>query len=223
MVLTTTPNPSGPVPPASFDITFPDPSNYWVACGWNNLTWKSLTPQSPPSASNVVTIMLTNSNKTLLNDDFEIGNALQGSLNAAMVYVPCIAPASGYSLLFVNSTDYDHKENKVLYKSPQFVIKPKGSAPDPASGQTAIPSQIQPYLQTPGIVLPQNKTDGVTNTTASGNNTSSDALPKLDASGSGFGSFTPTQHTNGAAQAGVWGDFLFILVIAAFTALIVTS
>lgn len=109
MVLTTTPNPSGPVPPASFDITFPDPSNYWVACGWNNLTWKSLTPQSPPSASNVVTIMLTNSNKTLLNDDFEIGNALQGSLNAAMVYVPCIAPASGYSLLFVNSTDYDHK------------------------------------------------------------------------------------------------------------------
>jgi len=96
---------------ASYDVTFPGPTDYWVACGWNNLTWKSDSPSSSAlsSSSPVVTIMLTNSNKTLLNDDFEIGNALQGSLNAAMVYVPCIAPASGYSLLFVNSTDYDHK------------------------------------------------------------------------------------------------------------------
>ncbi|KAJ1020642.1 hypothetical protein NDA16_004035 [Ustilago loliicola] len=223
-----------PVAPAAYDVTFPGPTDYWVACGWNNLTWKSLSPSPTtpsPSSSSVITIMLTNSNKTLLNDGFEIGNALQGSLNTAMVYVPCIAPASGYSLLFVNSTDYDHKENKVLYKSAQFIIKPKGSAPDPASGQTSIPSEIQPYLQTPGIVLPQSdkKPGEPTNTTASGINTSNDALPKLDASGATFGSFKPVQHSNGASRVGagwkgeMWGDLMFLLVLAGFTVLVVTS
>ena len=88
----------------AFDITFPGPANYWVACGWNNMTWKSYTTDPK-----VVTIMLTNSDKHLLNDDFEIGNALQGSSNAAMVYIPCLPAASGYSLMFVNASSYDHK------------------------------------------------------------------------------------------------------------------
>lgn len=122
-------------------------------------------------------------------------------------------------------------ENKVLYNSPQFAIKPKGSSPDPASGQTSIPSQIQPYLQTPGIVLPESdkKPGDVTNTTVNGNNTSNDALPKLDASGAGFGSFTPGKHTNSATRMGagwkgeVWGDLMFLLVVAGFTVLVVTS
>lgn len=68
------------------------------------MTWKSDTTDPK-----IVTIMLTNSNKTLLNDDFEIGNALQGSDNAAMVYIPCLAAASGYFLLFVDANKYDHK------------------------------------------------------------------------------------------------------------------
>lgn len=89
---------------SAFEITFPGPATYWVACGWNNMTWKSDTTDPK-----IVTIMLTNSNKTLLNDDFEIGNALQGSDNAAMVYIPCLAAASGYFLLFVDANKYDHK------------------------------------------------------------------------------------------------------------------
>ncbi len=67
------------------------------------MTWKS-TPSDPSQ----VTIMLTNVNKTLLNDDFEIGNALQGADNAAMVYVPCLPAAEGYSLMFVDASGYDH-------------------------------------------------------------------------------------------------------------------
>lgn len=91
-------------PTLAFDITFPGPANYWVACGWNNMTWKSYTTDP-----RIVTIMLTNSDKHLLNDDFEIGNALQGSSNAAMVYIPCLPAARGYSLMFVNASSYDHK------------------------------------------------------------------------------------------------------------------
>ncbi|CDU25807.1 uncharacterized protein SPSC_05978 [Sporisorium scitamineum] len=202
----------------AFEITFPGPTDYWVACGWNNMTWKSDTADP-----RTIAIMLTNSNKTLLNDDFEIGNALQGSENAALVYIPCLSAASGYSVLFVNASQYDHKQNKVLYTSPQFTIKPKGTAPDPASGQSSIPSQIQPYLQTPGIVLPQDKTDEVTNTTAKhdGNN---DALPRLDGSSSSFGTFQPAQHSNAGLSASMLlNDLIFIAVIAAFTVLVVTS
>lgn len=88
----------------AFDITFPGPANHWVACGWNNMTWKSYDADP-----RIVTIMLTNSNKTLLNDDFEIGNALQGASNAAMVYIPCLPPTTGYSLMFVDASHYDHK------------------------------------------------------------------------------------------------------------------
>lgn len=89
---------------SAFQVTFPTSSSYWVSCGWNNMTW-----QSDATDPRIVTIMLTNSNKTLLNDDFEIGNALQGGENAAMVYIPCLAAASGYSLMFVNASQYDHK------------------------------------------------------------------------------------------------------------------
>ncbi|SJX62337.1 uncharacterized protein SRS1_13183 [Sporisorium reilianum f. sp. reilianum] len=202
----------------AFEITFPGPTDYWVACGWNNMTWKSDTADP-----RIVTIMLTNANKTLLNDDFEIGNALQGSENAAMVYIPCLAAASGYALMFVNASQYDHKQNTVVYTSSQFSIRPKGTAPDAASGQTSIPSQIQPYLQTPGIVLPQDKADEVTNTTAThdGNN---DALPRLDGSSSSFGTFQPAQHSNGATTASMLlNDLLFVTVVAAFTVLVVTS
>lgn len=88
----------------AFEMTFPGPTNYWVACGWNNMTWKGAS-----SDPQLVTIMLTNSNKSLLNDDFEIGNALEGDKNAAMVYVPCLSPSSGYSLFFVDPSKYDHK------------------------------------------------------------------------------------------------------------------
>lgn len=87
----------------AFELTFPTSTNHWVACGWNNMTWKS-TPHDP----SIVTIMLTDLNKTLLNDDFEIGNALQGADSAAMVYVPCLPAAEGYSLMFVDASGYDH-------------------------------------------------------------------------------------------------------------------
>ncbi|ETS59836.1 hypothetical protein PaG_06139 [Moesziomyces aphidis] len=159
---------------------------------WNQMAWKSYETDA-----RTVTIMLTNTNKTLLNDDYEIGNALQGAQNSAMVYVPCVAPASGYALLFVNPDKYDH-QHKVLYTSAQFVVRPKGSAPDPASGQQSIPSHIQPYLETPGIVLPANKAGEVTNTTSTGNSAESE-LPKLGGESSAFKSFLPEAHDNAAA------------------------
>lgn len=203
-------------PALAFEITFPGPTNYWVACGWNQMAWKSYETDA-----RTVTIMLTNTNKTLLNDDYEIGNALQGAQNSAMVYVPCVAPASGYALLFVNPDKYDHQRkyqsrarlqmrnsatdawqvniaDKVLYTSAQFVVRPKGSAPDPASGQQSIPSHIQPYLETPGIVLPANKAGEVTNTTSTGNSAESE-LPKLGGESSAFKSFLPEAHDNAAA------------------------
>ncbi|TKY86521.1 hypothetical protein EX895_004670 [Sporisorium graminicola] len=204
----------------AFEITFPGPTDYWVACGWNNMTWKS--DATDPRA---VTIMLTNANKTLLNDDFAIGNAVQGTENAAMVYIPCLSAASGFAVMFVNASQYDHKQNKILYTSSQFTIKPKGTPPDSASGQTNIPSQIQPYLQTPGIVLPQDKDDELTNTTAKSDR-SNDALPRLDCSSSSFGTFQPDQRPNAAAGAlavTLLNDLGFISVVAAFTVLVVTS
>lgn len=232
---------------SAFDITFPGPSNYWVACGWNNMTWKSASTDT-----RIVTIMLTNTNKTLLNDDFEIGNALQGDSNAAMVYLPCLPPSSGYSLMFVNASSYDHTrkstpftvsnlrkigfrrcidsgcfcenvaEDKVLYSSHEFSIKAKGSAPDKVSGQESIPSQIQPYLQTPGIVLPPTKSDDVTNTTSTGNG-EEEALPRLDGSSASFGTFQPKTHSNAAASMDGLNDLLFVVVIAAFTTLVVMT
>ncbi|GAC94950.1 hypothetical protein PHSY_002523 [Pseudozyma hubeiensis SY62] len=231
---------------SAFHFTFPTSSNYWVSCGWNNMTW-----QSDASDPRVVTIMLTNTNKTLLNDDFEIGNALQGGENAAMVYIPCLAASSGYSLMFVNASQYDHKskfgelleaegqelmliskwlllgretEDKVLYTSSSFNIKPKGAKPDPASGQSDIPGEVQPYLNTPGIVLPPPaKPDEVTNTTANANNKDA-PLPRLDGSSASFGTFNPVQQHNGcAAGLGMWGDFVFVVVVAAFTVLVVTA
>lgn len=114
-------------------------------------------------------------------------------------------------------------ENKVLYTSSQFVIKAKGTAPDSASGQSSIPSEIQPYLQTPGIVLPPGKPDDVINTTATANGTTG-ALPRLDGSSASFGSFKPVPHnSNGATAQHVLGDLLFVAVVAAFTTLVVTS
>ncbi|CDW94911.1 hypothetical protein [Sporisorium scitamineum] len=74
------------------------------------MTWKSDTADP-----RTIAIMLTNSNKTLLNDDFEIGNALQGSENAALVYIPCLSAASGYSVLFVNASQYDHKLTEYVW------------------------------------------------------------------------------------------------------------
>lgn len=121
-------------------------------------------------------------------------------------------------------------ENKVLYTSSQFNIKSKGSAPDPASGQSSIPSEIQPYLNTPGIVLPPPaKPDDVTNTTVSPDSRNQ-PLPRLDASAASFGTFQPVQHEKNAATAaaaaavkGMCGDLMFLVVVAAFTALVVTS
>lgn len=110
----------------------------------------------------------------------------------------------------------------MLYTSPQFAIKPKGSAPAAASGQTNIPSEIQPYLQTPGIVLPPTKTNEVANTTATGNGTNT-ALPRLDGSSASFGTFQPVAHNSAIADAQhVLADLAFLAAIAAFTVLVVT-
>lgn len=118
----------------------------------------------------------------------------------------------------------NNTESKVLYTSPQFSIKPKGTNPDPASGQTSIPSLYQPSLQTPGIVIPPpdrlNQLSEPVNTTASSTNTNNDALPKLDASAANFGSF---HRANSAMGREVLNDVLFLTVIAAFTALVVTT
>ncbi|SNX84606.1 uncharacterized protein MEPE_03315 [Melanopsichium pennsylvanicum] len=204
---------------SAFDITFPSATNgdYWVACGWNNMTWKSYTTDP-----RTITIMLTNSNKTLLKYDFGIGNALQGQENAAMVYVPCLPAASGYSLLFVNASNNDHTKKQVLYTSPQFIIKPKNSPPAPASGQSSIASNFQPFFQTPGIVLtPSDKLSSVTNTTLDGDS-SNNALPHLDGSAD-LASFHPVSNDHNAAMMGLVGDLIFVAVIAAFTILIVIT
>jgi hypothetical protein len=230
------------IPSFGFELTFPTDSHYWVACGWNNITWRSTSPPDPSQ----ITLMLTNPNRTLINTDLAIGNAVQGSLNAAMVYIPCITAADGYQVLFVPA-GWDNKrkfqpsllgirninadilsvnttESKVLYTSPQFSIKPKGTAPDPASGQTSIPSLFQPALQTPGIVIPPpdrlNQLSQPVNTSTTSNNANNDALPKLDASAANFGSF---HGNNGARAREVLNDVLFLTVIAAFTALVVTT
>lgn len=113
-------------------------------------------------------------------------------------------------------------EKQVLYTSPRFNIMPKGSSPDPASGQSSIPSEIQPYLQTPGIVLPKDKQDATVNTTLTGNSTEQ-ALPKFDGSSASFGTFKPATHSNNAIGRDVIGDLAFLTVIAVFTALVVTS
>ncbi len=113
----------------------------------------------------------------------------------------------------------------MLYSSPEFVIERKGSAPDPASGQESIPDKFQPFFQTPGIVLPQKGNDDVTNTTAS-SNTTEGALPKLDGSADSFKDFHPVQHgadANASRRMTVWSDLMFVVVLAAFTALVVTS
>lgn len=60
------------------------------------------------------------------------------------------------------------------------------------------------------------------NTTATGNG-KEEALPKLDGSSASFGTFQPVRHTNSAVEHLVLGDLAFIVVIAVFTALVVTS
>lgn len=105
--------------------------------------------------------MLVNSDKQLLNGAYDLGSALASNsstttgLNVYMVYVPCLSASDKYAVQFLNASGKTSAPTNVFYTSPFFTIKAAGTAPHPASGQTAIPSQAEtPLDQLPSIIVP---------------------------------------------------------------------
>ena len=115
----------------AFEITFPnDNGGYWVTNYTNTLNWKA-NSTDPTYFS----VQLLNSNNSQLNGNFQIGNALLTENGTAQIFIDRI-PSGTYSLLFVNSSNYQLDKPQVYATSNSFEIKPNGTQPAQVTANT---------------------------------------------------------------------------------------
>ncbi|PWY99887.1 hypothetical protein BCV70DRAFT_114376 [Testicularia cyperi] len=248
---------------AGYELLFPSASaaDYWVACGWNAVAWSA---SSSNDSASLVTLMLANADKSVLNAEFEIANAVPAhnatalsstptpasadtdtdkdtdttasnntttktpDVVSTLVYVPCVKPTTGYTLLFVNATHYDHSESSdVFYTSPSFEIKPRGTTPATSSGQTAVPLEFNPEAESPGIVIPAAAAAAASAANSSSAGDGDDILkqppprrprPPFNASDPIYDHTHPNSALPSMGRAAVDGSFAAALAITVFAA-----
>jgi len=80
-------------------------------------------------------VQLLNANSSQLNGNFQIGNALLTANGTAQIFIDRI-PSGTYSLLFVNSSNYELDRPQVYYTSSSFEVKPNGTQPAEVTANT---------------------------------------------------------------------------------------
>lgn len=97
----------------------------------------SLSPLQTANSSDpsYFSVQLLNANNSKLNGNFQIGNALLTANGTAQVFIDRI-PSGTYSLLFVNSSNYELDHPQVYYTSSSFEVKPNGTEPAPVTANT---------------------------------------------------------------------------------------
>ncbi|EST07533.1 Ser-Thr-rich glycosyl-phosphatidyl-inositol-anchored membrane family [Kalmanozyma brasiliensis GHG001] len=128
----------------AFEMSFPNSNGgYWVTNYTNTLNWKANS-----SDASFFSVQLLNSNNSQLNGNFQVGNALTTENGTAQIFIDQI-PSGTYTLLFVNSSNYELDRPQVYYTSSSFEIKPNGTQPaevtantnaDPSSSSTTTPN-----------------------------------------------------------------------------------
>ncbi|KAN0063412.1 hypothetical protein ACQY0O_004578 [Thecaphora frezii] len=114
-----------------FEVSFPNSNGgYWVTNYTNTLNWKANS--SDPT---YFSVQLLNSNNSQLNGNFQIGNALNTVNGSAQIFIDRI-PSGSYTLLFVNSSNYELDHPQVYYASSTFEIKPNGTTPAEVTANT---------------------------------------------------------------------------------------
>lgn len=80
-------------------------------------------------------VQLLNANNSQLNGNFQVGNALVTQNGTAQIFIDRI-PSGTYTLLFVNSSNYELDHPQVYYTSSSFEIKPNGTQPASVTANT---------------------------------------------------------------------------------------
>ncbi|SAM85680.1 uncharacterized protein UBRO_20924 [Ustilago bromivora] len=103
---------------------------YWVTNYTNTLNWKANS--SDPA---LFSVQLLNSNRSQLNGNFQIGNALNTANGSTQIFIDCI-PSGTYTMLFVNSSNYELGCTQVYYTSSLFEVRPNGTQPAQVTANT---------------------------------------------------------------------------------------
>ncbi len=109
--------------PLSLHLLAPNGTDgYWTACNNQTLRW-NFTQDDPA----IFSVALLNPNATSLNGNYQLANSLNTSAGQADIYINCIQPNQGYTVLAVNASQYELNNPQVFTTSAQFEIKPNGT------------------------------------------------------------------------------------------------
>ncbi|KAJ1029776.1 hypothetical protein NDA13_003018 [Ustilago tritici] len=113
----------------AFEMTFPNNNGgYWVTNYTNTLVANSSDPA-------LFSVQLLNLNESQLNGNFQIGNALNTANGSAQIFIDRI-PSGTYTVLFVNSSNYELDHAQVYYTSSSFEVRPNGTQPAQVTANT---------------------------------------------------------------------------------------
>ncbi|KAI0791070.1 hypothetical protein C8Q75DRAFT_759187 [Abortiporus biennis] len=116
---------------AAITITGPSETSYWVQNISNVITW-TFTQGDP----NPISIVITNSNSSLLNGNFSIAEFVDVSTQSFTVTNVTLRVADGYTVNFVNSSNL----SDVFATGPSFSVKAGGTPAAPLANSTSAAS-----------------------------------------------------------------------------------
>ncbi|TKY86711.1 hypothetical protein EX895_004351 [Sporisorium graminicola] len=158
----------------AFEINFPNNNGgYWVTNYTNTLNWKANS--SDPS---YFSVQLLNANNSQLNGNFQIGNALLTANGTSQIFIDRI-PSGTYTLLLVNSSNYELDHTQVYYTSNSFEIKPNGTQPAEVTANTnADPSSSSTTAATGSASATLSSASSTGTSGSNGKNNSASGLTK---------------------------------------------
>ncbi|CAO1625851.1 unnamed protein product [Sympodiomycopsis kandeliae] len=107
----------------AFEVISPSVKNFWVTNHTNTLLWTYNNTDATEFS-----VQLLNSNQSSLIGNFQIGNSLTTANKSANIRLDAI-PTGEYTLLFVNSSNYELDHPQVYYSTEKFQIMPNGTQP----------------------------------------------------------------------------------------------